>query len=58
VTVAQAPFTGTFRPASPLAAFSGQPATGTWNLHAADSTFIDSGSVRAFSIYAAGFTCQ
>ena len=58
VTVAQAPFTGTFRPASPLAAFSGQPATGTWNIHAADSTFIDSGSVRAFSIYAAGFTCQ
>ncbi|MEP6862461.1 MAG: S8 family serine peptidase [Deltaproteobacteria bacterium] len=58
VTVDQAPFTGTFRPNSPLAAFAGQPASGTWNLHAADSTFIDSGSVRAFSIYASGFTCE
>lgn len=53
-----APFSGTYRPNSPLAAFTGQPATGMWNLHAADSTFIDSGSVRAFSIYAAGFTCE
>ncbi|HET9988564.1 MAG TPA: S8 family serine peptidase [Kofleriaceae bacterium] len=58
VTATQAPFTGTYRPNSPLAAFAGQAASGTWNLHAADSTFIDSGNVRAFSIYAAGFTCE
>jgi subtilisin-like proprotein convertase family protein len=57
VTLAQAPYTGVFRPASPLAAFLGQPATGTWTLNASDSTFFDTGSVRAFSIQAAGFTC-
>lgn len=54
----EAPYSSTYAPASPLAAFAGQPATGTWTLHAQDSTFFDSGSVRAFSIYTAGFTCE
>ncbi|MEO8551589.1 MAG: S8 family serine peptidase, partial [Kofleriaceae bacterium] len=54
----EAPYTGYYAPASPLAAFAGQAASGAWTLHAADSTFFDSGSVRAFSIYAAGYTCE
>jgi hypothetical protein len=58
VSPLEAPYSGTYAPASPLAAFAGQPATGTWTLHAADSTSFDTGSVRAFSIYASGYTCE
>jgi len=57
VTSAQAPFTGTFRPVSPLAAFIGDEANGTWTLRASDSTPFDAGSVRAFSIETRGFSC-
>jgi subtilisin-like proprotein convertase family protein len=57
VTKAQAPFTGTFRPASPLSAFSGAELHGTWTLTASDSTAFDTGSVRAFSIETRGFSC-
>lgn len=58
VTSAQAPFTGTYKPLQSLAAFAGDSPNGTWVLHAADSTFIDSGAVRAFSIDYSGFTCD
>jgi subtilisin-like proprotein convertase family protein len=57
VTGAGAPYTGTFRPANPLAAMIGETGTGTWVLNAADSTFIDTGSVRAFSLAVKGFNC-
>ena len=57
VTPAQAPFSGTFRPASPLSAFIGEEAHGTWTLRASDSTRSDTGSVRAFSIETYGFSC-
>ena len=57
VTSANAPFSGTFSPLNPQAAFIGQTAAGVWTLHVADSTFIDSGNVRAFSITVNGLTC-
>jgi subtilisin-like proprotein convertase family protein len=57
VTIAQAPFTGTFRPASPLSALIGQTANGAWNLNVSDNAFLDTGSVRAFSLRASGFVC-
>jgi subtilisin-like proprotein convertase family protein len=57
VTQDQAPFTGTFSPSSPEAAFAGDSADGTWNLNVADTAGIDVGSVRAFSLDVSGFDC-
>lgn len=58
ITPADAPYTGTFQPAGPLAAFKGESANGTWMLKASDNAFIDTGSVRAFSLVINGFTCD
>ena len=52
-----APFTGTFSPASPESAFSGETADGTWVLSVSDNALFDTGSVRAFSIDVSGFSC-
>lgn len=49
-TASQAPFTGSFRPASPLANFSGEDANGTWTLVITDIGPGDTGNVRAFSL--------
>jgi subtilisin-like proprotein convertase family protein len=57
ILVAQAPFTGTFRPASPLAALVGQNADGTWTLNVSDRAALDTGGVRAFSLRASPFVC-
>ena len=57
ITSAQAPFTGTFAPASPLAAFQGENSNGTWVLNASDAASTDTGGVRAFSIDVRGFSC-
>lgn len=54
----EAPYSGVYQPAMPLAAFTGEEASGTWTLHVSDSTFFDSGSVRAFSIETSGFSCE
>ena len=58
VASSQAPFTGTFKPASPLAAFRGESGDGTWILHVTDNTLIDTESVRAFSVNLSGYTCN
>ena len=58
VLIANAPFTGTFGPASPQAAFVGGDADGDWILNVSDNAFIDTGSVRAFGLDVAGFTCD
>ncbi|CAN5810023.1 hypothetical protein BH11PLA1_BH11PLA1_21180 [soil metagenome] len=47
---AAAPFTGTFRPATPLSALNGQDATGVWTLNVRDIFATDSGFVRRWSI--------
>jgi subtilase family protein/proprotein convertase P-domain-containing protein len=53
-----APFTGTFKPANPLAAFNGEPANGTWMLTVSDSVNIDTGNVRAFSLVFSNSICS
>ena len=52
------PFTGTFAPVQSLSVFAGDTAaTGNWVFHVQDDAFIDTGSVRAFSIDVSGFSC-
>jgi subtilisin-like proprotein convertase family protein len=58
ILVAGAPWTGTFRPASPLAAFVGEDSSGTWILSVSDNASFDTGSVRAFSVSVRGFDCS
>jgi subtilisin-like proprotein convertase family protein len=50
VAAASAPFSGTFAPASPLAAFNGQNPTGTWVLNVADVVAGTTGNVRGWSL--------
>lgn len=57
VTSTQAPFTGTFAPANPQGAFAGENADGTWTLNVSDGAFLDTGTVRAFSLETTGFSC-
>jgi subtilisin-like proprotein convertase family protein len=52
------PWTGSFKPASPLAAFSGQNGNGTWTLTVSDVASFDGGNVRAFSLAFTTFTCS
>jgi subtilisin-like proprotein convertase family protein len=58
VTPSQAPYTGTFSPASPLSAFDGQAANGTWTLIVTDSGHEDTGFVRAFSLIITTYSCS
>jgi hypothetical protein len=50
-----APFTGSWRPESPLAGLTGHSADGTWNFHVVDEAALDVGSVRAFTLHVSGF---
>ena len=52
------PYTGTFRPASPLSAFAGQNPNGTWTLNVIDRATPDTGNVRAFSILITTYQCE
>jgi subtilisin-like proprotein convertase family protein len=58
IASANAPWTGTFRPASPESAFVGEAATGTWTVNVADLFATDSGNVRAVSLDVYGFSCS
>jgi uncharacterized repeat protein (TIGR01451 family) len=53
-----APFTGTWSPANPLAGFGGQAINGTWELHATDFFIGDSGNIRAWSLIATPAVCD
>jgi subtilisin-like proprotein convertase family protein len=57
ITPAGAPYTGTFKPTSPLAAFNGQNGNGTWTLTVSDLVPLDGGNVRAFSLRFTSFVC-
>ena len=46
-----APFTGTWRPNSPLSALVGETANGQWELLAQDFEYLDIGNIRAWSIH-------
>jgi subtilisin-like proprotein convertase family protein len=50
-----APFTGTWKPDSPLSALNGHAGDGTWKFHVSDNAGLDIGSVRAFSLHLSGF---
>ena len=50
------PFTGSWKPISPLAALASHSGDGTWNFHVADQAGLDTGSVRAFSLHLSGFS--
>ncbi|WP_246636199.1 S8 family serine peptidase [Actinoplanes hulinensis] len=50
-----APFTGSWKPATPLSALRTAPVDGTWTLHVADRVGADTGSIRAFSLHIAGY---
>ena len=52
-----APFSGTYRPASPLAAFQGKGANGYWELQAADYVQNKTGHINRFSLIVSGSTC-
>ena len=58
IAVSAAPYTGTFTPASPLAAFNGEDPTGTWVLNVSDNALFDTGSLRAFSLIVTSFLCD
>jgi len=58
VTGSQAPFTGTWQPNVPLAAFAGEDPNGTWNLTAIDHFGQDTGSIRAFSLVITPASCS
>ncbi|GAA1289403.1 S8 family serine peptidase [Saccharothrix xinjiangensis] len=55
VTSANAPFTGTWRPTSPLSALLEQPADGVWTFKAVDTATADRGSIRAVSLKVNGY---
>ncbi len=50
VASGNAPFTGSFTPNAPLAAFDGETANGTWSLLAQDFFIGDTGSIRAWTV--------
>lgn len=58
ITSAGAPYTGSFKPANPLAAFNGENANGTWVLNVTDAAAGDVGNVRAFSLVLSTFACD
>ena len=51
------PFTGSFRPARPLALFDGEEANGTWQLRVTDWNPLDVGRIRAFTLTATPAVC-
>lgn len=57
ITIAGAPYVGSFRPNAPLSGFNGQNGNGTWTLRVSDNALIDIGSVRAFSVVTSGLVC-
>ena len=49
---------GNFAPESPLSAFDGQNANGTWILNVADTASVDTGTLNRFSLIITGRTCS
>jgi subtilisin-like proprotein convertase family protein len=57
ISFINAPFTGTFKPTSPLSAFNGENGNGVWTLNVSDPAPFDTGNVRAFSLSFKTFLC-
>lgn len=58
ITAAGAPYTGSFSPQAPFSAFNGEAANGVWTLNVSDNAAVDTGSVRAFSLFVSGWACN
>ncbi|WP_433832617.1 S8 family serine peptidase [Actinoplanes sp. CA-015351] len=52
---ANAPYTGSWKPNSPLGALRSSSADGTWTFQVTDRANADTGSIRAFSLHLTGF---
>ncbi|MDQ6750210.1 MAG: Ig-like domain-containing protein [Actinomycetota bacterium] len=52
-----APFTGSFRPESPLAALNGHDIAGTWKLKAVDTVFTDAGTINQWGLTQTPVVC-
>ncbi len=52
------PFTGSYRPARPLALFDGEDPNGTWTLRVSDWNPLDVGNIRAFSLTLTPAVCR
>ena len=50
ISAGVAPFTGSFRPESPLSVFDGLSQTGTWTLRIDDQVSGDSGTLSAWGV--------
>ena len=57
VTAGAAPFSGSFRPETPLSVFTGTDATGTWTLTAQDAASQDTGTLNAWALQVQGGSC-
>ncbi len=55
---ANAPFTGSFKPANALSTFDGENADGTWQLLATDFFVGDIGNIRSFSLTITSTVCD
>jgi subtilisin-like proprotein convertase family protein len=51
VNFSQAPFSGSWKPSTPLSALSGQNANGQWTFHVEDQALLDSGTINAVSLH-------
>jgi len=58
VSTGDNPFTGSYRPARPLALFDGEDPNGTWTLRVTDWNPLDVGHVRAFSLALTPAVCR
>lgn len=54
-SAADAPYTGSWRPVSPLSAFAGKQGDGTWQLNVASTNPYFSGYARAVSLHVTGY---
>jgi subtilisin-like proprotein convertase family protein len=52
------PYTGSFKPNSPLSAFDGLNPNGTWTLNVSDRGAVDTGTVRSFSLIITTYSCS
>jgi len=58
VSTGDNPFTGSYRPARPLAQFDGEDPNGLWTVRVTDWNPIDVGNVRAFSLRITPAVCR
>lgn len=58
IDAADAPFTGSYTPATPLSVLNGEAGNGSWSLRAQDLAGMDVGSIRAWSVSVTPAVCD